>query len=180
MISYLYCIGLPWWLRRWSGSLQCRRPGFDPWVGKTSWRRKWKPTPVLLPGKPHGWRSLVGYSPWGHRQSDTAEWLHFHFHCMLTLTSEPFPFVSFLFLVVAFPPKKVNIHCKGSLVILTPFSFSLSVKLLISPSNMKENILTWQKRSHDHEGIFLRTRLIHCTLNVLILAISTNVGNLTV
>ena len=46
---------------------QCRRPGFNPWVGKISWRRKWQPTPVLLPGKFHGWRSLVGYSPWGRR-----------------------------------------------------------------------------------------------------------------
>ena len=39
---------------------------FSPWVGKISWRRKWQPTPVFLPGKSHGQRSLVGYSPWGH------------------------------------------------------------------------------------------------------------------
>ena len=39
----------------------------------------WHPTPVLLPGKSHGRRSLVGYSPWGHKESDTTEWLHFHF-----------------------------------------------------------------------------------------------------
>ena len=37
------------------------------------WRRKWQPPPVLLPGKSHGWRSLVGYSPWGHKESDTTE-----------------------------------------------------------------------------------------------------------
>ena len=43
------------------------------------WRRKWQPTPVLLPGKSHGWRSLAGYSPWGHKESDTTEQLHFHF-----------------------------------------------------------------------------------------------------
>ena len=42
-------------------------------------RRQWHPTPVLLPGKSHGWRSLVGCSPWGHEESDTTEWLHFHF-----------------------------------------------------------------------------------------------------
>ena len=41
-----------------------------------TWRRKWQPTPVLLPRKFHGWRSLVGYSPWGHKESDTTEWLH--------------------------------------------------------------------------------------------------------
>ena len=69
----------PWWLRESSVCLWCRRPGFDPWVGKIPWRRKWQPTPVLLPGKSHGQRSLVGYSPWGHEESDTTEWLHFHF-----------------------------------------------------------------------------------------------------
>ena len=42
-------------------------------------RRQWQPTPVLLPGKSHGWRGLVGYSPWGHEESDTTEQLHFHF-----------------------------------------------------------------------------------------------------
>ena len=44
-----------------------------------SWRRQWHPTPVLLPGISHGWRSLVGCSPWGHQESDTTERLHFHF-----------------------------------------------------------------------------------------------------
>ena len=43
------------------------------------WRRQWHPTPVLLPGKYHGWGSLVGCSPWGHKESDTTERLHFHF-----------------------------------------------------------------------------------------------------
>ena len=43
------------------------------------WRRQWHPTPVLLPGKSHGWRSLVGCSPWGRWGSDTTEQLHFHF-----------------------------------------------------------------------------------------------------
>ena len=42
-------------------------------------RRQWHPTPVLLPGKPHGWRSLVGYSPWGRTESDTTERLYFQF-----------------------------------------------------------------------------------------------------
>ena len=40
------------------------------------WRRKWQPTPVFLPGESHGRRSLVGYSPWGRKESDTTEWLH--------------------------------------------------------------------------------------------------------
>ena len=54
----------------------CRRPRFDPWVGKIPWRRKWQPTPVFLPGESHGGRSLVGYSPWGRKESDTTERLH--------------------------------------------------------------------------------------------------------
>jgi len=41
------------------------------------WRRQWHPTPVLLPGQSHGWRSLVGYSPRGHKESDTTKRLHF-------------------------------------------------------------------------------------------------------
>ena len=43
------------------------------------WRRQWQPTLVLLPGQSHGWRILVGCSPWGCEESDTTEWLHFHF-----------------------------------------------------------------------------------------------------
>ena len=55
--------------------LQCRRSRFDPWVGKSPWRREWLPTPVFLPGEFHGQRSLVGYSPWGHKESGTTEQL---------------------------------------------------------------------------------------------------------
>ena len=47
-------------------------------------RRQWHPTPVLLPGKSHGWRSLVGCSPWGRWELDTTQWLHFHFSLSCT------------------------------------------------------------------------------------------------
>ena len=50
------------------------------WVQQQeNWRRQWHPTPILLPGKSHGSRSLVGCSPWGHEESDMPERLHFHF-----------------------------------------------------------------------------------------------------
>ena len=52
--------------------LQCRRHRFDPLMGKIPWRREWPPTPVFLPGESHGQRSLAGYSPWHHRESDTT------------------------------------------------------------------------------------------------------------
>ena len=61
-------LGLPWWLNGKESACQCRRHGFNPWVGKIPWKRKWQPTWVFLPGKSHGQRSLVGYSPWGHKK----------------------------------------------------------------------------------------------------------------
>ena len=46
---------------------------FNPWIRKISWRREWQPTPVFLPGKFYGQRSLVGYSSWGRKESDMME-----------------------------------------------------------------------------------------------------------
>ena len=46
---------------------------FHVWFGKISWRRKWQPTPIFLPGESHEQRSLVGYGPWGHKESVTTE-----------------------------------------------------------------------------------------------------------
>ena len=60
---------------------QCRshrRHGFHPWVGNIPWRRKWQPTPVLLPGKSHGQRSLGGRSPQGCKELETSEQLNTH------------------------------------------------------------------------------------------------------
>ena len=70
--------------------LQCGGPGFSPWVRKIPWRRKWQPTPVFLPGEFHGQRSLVGYSPWGRKESDTTERLHFHFRFSLCIIGSSF------------------------------------------------------------------------------------------
>ena len=79
------------WSQEWGGlprphsgkepAYQCRRCarcGFDPCVGKIPWSRKWHPTPVFLPEKSHGQRSLEGYSPWGCKELDTAEHQHEH------------------------------------------------------------------------------------------------------
>ena len=64
-INYFYKVGFPWCLNGKQSACQCRRHRFDPWVEEIPWRRKWQHTPVFLPGKYHGQRSLVGYSPWG-------------------------------------------------------------------------------------------------------------------
>ena len=74
-------LGLPRWLSGRDPTCQCRRCrrlGFCPWVGKIPWRRKWQPTPVFLPGKSHGQRSLAGYSPWGCQKLDMTEPLSMH------------------------------------------------------------------------------------------------------
>ena len=68
---------MPW---RQRICLQCRTPRFNLWVRKNSWRREWLPTPVFLPGESHGQRSLVGCSPCGHKESDTAERLTLSLH----------------------------------------------------------------------------------------------------
>jgi len=53
-----------------------KRHSFDPWVRKTPWSRKRQPAPVFLPGKFHRQRSLVAYSPWGHKESDITAYTH--------------------------------------------------------------------------------------------------------
>ena len=78
---------LPLGLLRWfSGkepACQCRRHkrcGFNPWVRKIPWNRRWQPTPVSLPGESHGQRSLAGYSPWDRKELDRTELLNTHTH----------------------------------------------------------------------------------------------------
>ena len=53
--------------------LQCRRPRFNPWVRKIPWRREWLSTPIFLPEKFHGQRSMAGYSSCGRKESGTTE-----------------------------------------------------------------------------------------------------------
>ena len=65
-----------WWLSGKRTCLQRRRRkryGFKSWIGKIPWRRAWKSMSVFLPGESHRQRSLGGYSPWGHKESDTIE-----------------------------------------------------------------------------------------------------------
>ena len=71
------------WCSSWEHS-KCFQERVPWWLGflghcRVQRRRQWHPTPVPLPGKSHGQRSLVGCSPWGHEESDTTEQLHFHF-----------------------------------------------------------------------------------------------------
>ena len=67
---------LPRWLSDKEPVCQCRKQGFNLWVWKIPQRRKQQLSTVFLPGKFHGQRSLVGYSPWGCKELDTTEHLH--------------------------------------------------------------------------------------------------------
>ena len=81
ILATLQLLGPPrWFIGKESAcqSRRCKRHVFDPWVGKVPWSRKWQPTPIFLPGKSLGQRSLVGYSPRGHKESDMTEWAQIH------------------------------------------------------------------------------------------------------
>ena len=81
---------------KWAGkesACQCRRHkthSFDPWVRKIPWSRKWQPAPTFLPGKSHGQWSLVGDSPWGHKELDMTD-VPEHSGNMVLLPYLPYP-----------------------------------------------------------------------------------------
>ena len=82
--------GLLWWLSGKEPACQCRRHGFDPWVGTIPWRRKWQPAPLFLPEKLHGQSSVASYSPLGRKpvrydwaRADTHTHPHTHTHSCL-------------------------------------------------------------------------------------------------
>ena len=75
---YICVYALPKWTGGKEPTCRCRkhkRSEFKPWVGEIPWRRSWKSNLVFLPGESHGQRSLVGYSPWGRKESDTTQQL---------------------------------------------------------------------------------------------------------
>src|SRR5574337_858491 len=81
--QFYQLLRLSWYLRWYRVSLQFRRPGFNPWIRKISWRREWQPVPVFLPGESHGQRSLVSCSSWGCKELDVTEGRRTHSHLFL-------------------------------------------------------------------------------------------------
>ena len=127
--------GLPRWLSNKEPACQCwrhRRHVYDPWVRKIHCRRKWQPTPVFLPGKSHGQRSMVGYSPWDcgvehdlateHTHTDTTSLYTSIYSNFFFLPWNIFP--SCLHPYHYFPPPVDNN------LISTAFTFSCSCKKL--------------------------------------------------
>ena len=80
LICHLYIFGFSGDASGRESTCQCRRCGFSPWVGKITWSRKRQPTPVFLPEKFHGQRSVVSYSLLGQKESDTTKRLNTHTH----------------------------------------------------------------------------------------------------
>ena len=91
---------------------QCKKCGFDPWLKKIPWRREWLSTPVFLPGKFHGQRSLVSYSPWGGKESDAIEHA-----CMTILYCDSSLFLHAESLVIA---RTLSLSSLGKFLIVEP------------------------------------------------------------
>ena len=68
LVKLMFLSGLPWWLNGKESACQCRRHGFNPWVGKIPWRRKWQPTLVFLSGKSLGQRIMADCHPWDRKR----------------------------------------------------------------------------------------------------------------
>ena len=74
-------VGLLWWFSGKESACRCRRckrPRFDPWVGKIPCKREWQPTPVLLPGESHGQGNLADHTSWVYKESDMTEHTHIY------------------------------------------------------------------------------------------------------
>ena len=133
--TVLATVGFPGGTSGKEPTCQCRkhkRLGFDPRVGKIPWSRKWWPTPVFLPGKFHGQRSLADYSPWGPKESDIIEHtcmcvhacVHTHTHTdtltlltVVIMLSTTFSFIHSIF----FPAERLKLkycHSKQSRILL--------------------------------------------------------------
>ena len=120
---------------------QCKRPKrcrFDPWFGKIPWRSKWQPTPVFLPEKSHGQKSLVGYSPKSCKDSDMTEWLDTNSskHSMLDIQH-----------------KHTNIHTHTYthtpllLEIILVVNYKINMNLI--GTGCKQPIKTWTLKSYE-------------------------------
>ena len=92
---------------------RCKRRGFNLWVRKIPWRRACQPTPAFFPGKSHGQRSLVGYSPQGHKESDTTEATQ---HAHTTVIYLLVYFLSILFVLTITTKLIQNIFARKSLL----------------------------------------------------------------
>ena len=97
-------------------------PGFNPWAEKISWSWKWQPTPVFLPGKLHGQRSLVGYSLWGRQESAMTEWLTLRVYVALYGTHS-----SALAWKIPRTEEPGRLQCMGSLRVGHDWATSLSL-----------------------------------------------------
>ena len=98
ILSYFYFLCFPEFPGHSDGkesACKAEDPGSNPRVKKIPWRRKWKPTPIFLPGEFHGQRSLVGYSPWGHKESNMTEQLTCHFSAFQLTPCLKYPILMF-------------------------------------------------------------------------------------
>ena len=106
-----------------------KRQEFSPWVRKNSCRRKWQRTPVFLPGKSHGQKSLVDNNPWGRKVSDTTEWLSTHIPMSLFLL-----FVTIFFITA--------LNSGKSVTSLNPVSIDTSICMWYMPATHLQKVVS--------------------------------------
>ena len=120
--------------------LQCRRSGFIPWVGKIPWRREWQPSPVFLPGESHGQRSVAGYSPWGHKESDTTKWLSLftsHVHKAASFGIRPITTHSHLLIIM------MDVFCRCICCYVSLFVRNVESYFIYDGNNKKYSHTFW-------------------------------------
>ena len=128
-----------------SSSLQCQRSRFDPWVRKIPWRRAWQSIPVFLPGESQGQRSLVDYSPQGHKELDMTEVIEqacAHAHTHIThrvILHLAFWVTTIMFFIAAAPFYMSTSNAQGFqfLYIHTNTCFSVCFLIMPTPIGMK-------------------------------------------
>ena len=120
MLAHIITLGLPRWLSGKESTCRiCRRYGFDLWVRKITWRRKWQPTPVVLSGESHGQKGLVGYKSTG-LQRIGYDWVTEH------------AFIATLFLVLEEPSQSLPLQLQQSRI--SPRVYEDSLFLTSSPA----------------------------------------------
>ena len=137
-MHYLYeAKGLPRWPSGKVSACQCSRQWFSPWVEKIPWRRKWQPTPVFLPGKFHGQRSLTGYIVHGIAKHQT--WLKAHTYVYI-----------YLLLILLVVWQKPAQHCK-----LNRFFFNLKSNKYDLTGNLRQGTYWMERLSRKLSGMYL-------------------------
>ena len=153
---------------------ECKRSRFDPWVRKIPWRREWLPIPVFLPGEFHGQRNLVGYSQWGHTESETIEWL------TLSLTIWKIQQCWCLNLLKSkLDAEKHHLKCYINFHHTHIIQKYFPLIKIFSSCLMENNKISWKQSSRETFPIYLSKSCIFPSKSVYLVHLFTKIGHHT-